>query len=233
MYCALHDAFGRDQCDRSVIVLNLLHTLGECGKRTVPDHWAHRPWQHIIWLQEQFVRQGKILYVGSSNFGALHIAQAQHAASTRNFLGLVSEQSVYNLRRRMVELEVVPACREYGLGLIPWSPLDGGMLAGILQKVNEGRRAGGDVQERVEKYRNQLEAYEALCKEIGESPADVALAWLLNNPVVTAPIVGPRTIEQLDGNIQSLELKLTDDVLSKLDEIWPGPGGEAPEAYAW
>jgi aryl-alcohol dehydrogenase-like predicted oxidoreductase len=99
--------------------------------------------------------------------------------------------------------------------------------------ANKGRRASGQAQARLEKLRPQLEAYEGLCQGIGEKPADVALAWLLHNPVVTAPIIGPRTIEQLEGSLRAIELKLSDDVLKKLDEIFPGPGGEAPEAYAW
>jgi len=148
-------------------------------------------------------------------------------------MGLVSEQSLYNLSARMIELEVIPACRTYGMGLIPWSPLRGGLLAGALQKVTEGRRAEEWIQKGVEKHGNQLKAYESLCQEIGEKPANVALAWLLNNLVVTAPIIGPRTLKQLEGSLRVLEIKLSDEVLAKLDEIWPGPGGEAPEAYAW
>ncbi len=191
------------------------------------------PWEEIWQAMEQLVREGKVLYVGSSNFAGWHIAQAQCAAAARNFMGLVSEQSLYNLSARMIELEVIPACRAYGLGLIPWSPLAGGMLAGALQKATEGRRASEGMQRAVEKHRQQLEAYEALCRELGEKPADVALAWLLHNPVVTAPIIGPRTMEQLEGSLRALEINLTDEVLNRLDEIWPGPGGEAPEAYAW
>jgi len=191
------------------------------------------PWEEIWQAMEQLVREGKVIYVGSSNFAGWHIAQAQCAARARNFMGLVSEQSLYNLNDRMIELEVIPACREYGLGLIPWSPLAGGMLGGALKKVKEGRRAAEQVQKSIEDNREALEKYEALCKDLGEAPADVALAWLLHNPVVTAPIIGPRTSEQLTGNIHSLSIELDPDTLQKLDEIWPGPGGAAPEAYAW
>ncbi len=191
------------------------------------------PWEEIWQAMEILVQQGKVLYVGSSNFAGWHIAQAQCEAAKRNFMGLVSEQSLYNLAARTIELEVIPACQEYGLGLIPWSPLAGGMLAGALQKASEGRRASERMQEQVKKHRDQLEKYEALCRELGEKPADVALAWLLHNPAVTAPIIGPRTMEQLEGSLRALEIKLSDEVLAKLDEIWPGPGGPAPEAYAW
>jgi aryl-alcohol dehydrogenase-like predicted oxidoreductase len=191
------------------------------------------PWEEIWQAMEQLVREGKVIYVGSSNFAGWHIAQANGVASARNFMGLVCEQSLYNLNARMVELEVIPACQNLGLGLIPWSPLAGGLLGGVLQKIAEGRRASEGVQNAIEKNRPKLEAYEAFCKQLGESPADVALAWLLNNPIVSAPIIGPRTVDQLTGSLRALEIKLSAESLKKLDEIFPGPGGAAPEAYAW
>ena len=107
------------------------------------------------------------------------------------------EQSHYNLATRTAELEVVPACRAYGVGLIPWSPLAGGLLGGVLAKAASGRRADERIQKLVVKHRLQLESYEKLCAGIGQKPANVGLAWLLNMPQVTAPIVGPRTMEQL------------------------------------
>jgi aryl-alcohol dehydrogenase-like predicted oxidoreductase len=191
------------------------------------------PWEEIWQAMEQLVREGKILYVGSSNFAGWHIARAQCEAQKRHFMGLVSEQSLYNLATRTIELEVIPACREYGLGLIPWSPMEGGLLSGALAKAKEGRRSQERTMKLIEKHRGRLERYEPLCKEIGEKPADVALAWILHNPAVTSPIIGPRTIEQLTETRRALELELPADVLKRLDEIWPGPGGEAPEAYAW
>jgi aryl-alcohol dehydrogenase-like predicted oxidoreductase len=191
------------------------------------------PWEEIWQAMEVLVQQGKVLYVGSSNFAGWHIARAQEAARSRRFMGLVSEQSLYNLKDRMIELEVLPACLAYGLGVIPWSPLSGGLLGGVLKKIKEGRRADKDTQKDVEKYRPQLERWEAFCKERGEKPADLALAWLLSNPAVSAPIIGPRTLEQLTGALRALEIQLDEAALKKLDEIWPGPGGQAPEAYAW
>lgn len=191
------------------------------------------PWEEIWQAMEVLVQQGKIIYVGSSNFAAWNIAQANEIAKRRNFMGLVSEQSLYNLNARMVELEVIPACKEYGLGLIPWSPLAGGLLGGVLQKIESGRRASENTQKAIEKNRGKLEAYEKLCGEISENPANVALAWLLKNPVVTAPIIGPRTMEQLRGSLRALDIQLSDEILRRLDEIFPGPGGQAPEAYAW
>ncbi len=191
------------------------------------------PWEEIWQAMEQLVQDGKIIYVGSSNFAAWHIVQANYKAAQRNFLGLVSEQSLYNLKSRMIELEVIPACQALGVAIIPWSPLAGGLLGGVLEKKNQGRRAGKFVQSSLEKYRPQVEAYEAFCCEFGEAPADVALAWLLHQPAVTAPIIGPRTMDQLTGSLRALELRLTEHQLKRLDEIWPGPGGAAPEAYAW
>jgi aryl-alcohol dehydrogenase-like predicted oxidoreductase len=191
------------------------------------------PWEEIWQAMEVLVGQGKAIYVGSSNFAAWDIAQANSIAKTRNFLGLVSEQSLYNLNARMIELEVIPACRAFGLGIIPWSPLAGGMLGGALQKATQGRRAEENRQKDIEKHRPQLEAWEKFCRELGEQPADVALAWLLANPGVTAPIIGPRTMEQLAGSLRALEIKLNEAAMKALDEIWPGPGGEAPKAYAW
>ena len=191
------------------------------------------PWDEIWQAMDVLVQQGKVVYVGSSNFAGWHIVQAVQAARARHGLGLVSEQSLYNLSARTVELEVLPACQALGVGVIPWSPLGGGLLGGILRKAREGRSASGQVLARLERHRAQVEEYERLCDELGERPADVALAWLLHQPAVSAPIVGPRTLEQLDGALRALELRLDDKALDRLDEIWPGPGGPAPEAYAW
>jgi aryl-alcohol dehydrogenase-like predicted oxidoreductase len=191
------------------------------------------PWDEIWQAMDLLVQQGKVLYVGSSNFAGWHVVKANEAARRRNSLGLVSEQSLYNLAERSVELEVLPACRDYGVGLIPWSPLGGGLLGGILRKAREGRSASGQTRERLERHQSQVEEYEAFCEELGERPSDVALAWLLHQPGVTAPIAGPRTLEQLEQSLRALEVELDDKALERLDQIWPGPGGPAPEAYAW
>jgi aryl-alcohol dehydrogenase-like predicted oxidoreductase len=190
------------------------------------------PWDEVWQAMSVLVEQGKVLYVGSSNFAGWHIAQANEAAKARHFLGLVSEQSLYNLVDRTIELEVIPACEAYGLGLIPWSPLKAGVLGG-LKKGNEGRRLGDVAQRTLEKHRERLARYQAFCEKRGDEPADVALAWLLKNPVVTAPIIGPRTMDQLEGALRSLALELDAEALKELDQIFPGPGGTAPEAYAW
>ncbi len=191
------------------------------------------PWEEVWEAFDILKQQGKILYVGSSNFPGWGITQANERAAQRHSMGLVSEQSYYNLMKRTVELEVIPACEQYGVGLIPWSPLNRGLLGGVLRKAKEGRTANEATQKAVEENRPALEAYEAFCDDLGHDPADVGLAWLLAQPAVTAPIVGPRTMEQLTGALRALEISLDEAALTRLDEIFPGPGGTAPEAYAW
>jgi aryl-alcohol dehydrogenase-like predicted oxidoreductase len=190
------------------------------------------PWEEIWQACETLVAQGKVLYVGSSNHAAWQIAAANEAAARRHFQGLVSEQSHYNLLTRHVELEVLPAAEHYGVGIIPWSPLAGGLLAGVLDDVQGGRRGSERTQQRIGKLRPQLEQYEEFCRGIGAAPADVGVAWLLHQPAVTAPIIGPRTMEQFEGALTALELRLDADQLGRLDEIFPGYKA-APMEYAW
>ena len=154
-------------------------------------------------------------------------------ARDRGRLGLVAEQSKYSLACRTVELEVLPACRHYGVGVIPWSPLDGGLLGGVLTDTSGKRRASEGMQKRIQSIRPQLEKWEAFCAKLAVPPADVALAWLLKNPAVTAPIIGPRTMSQLDHALNALTVKLDDAHMAEINTIWPGPGNQAPEAYAW
>jgi aryl-alcohol dehydrogenase-like predicted oxidoreductase len=253
--------------DRFLSALNIRRACEDSLRRLGTDHidlyQMHHvdrgtPWDEIWEAMEVLRTQGKIIYVGSSNFAGWHIAQAQEAAHRRPAFGLVSEQSLYNLAARTVELEVLPACQGYGIGVIPWSPLHGGLLSGVLRRQAAaqggngqgtgghgpdgqgpggqgagGRSSGGRAAEAIQEVRPQLEAYEAFCAELGEEPALVALAWLLHQPAVTAPIVGPRTLDQLTGALRALEVSLDEKALSRLDEIFPGPGGAAPEAYAW
>jgi aryl-alcohol dehydrogenase-like predicted oxidoreductase len=238
----VYSAMGEWPNQSRLSALHIRRACDESLRRLQTDHidlyqFHHvdreAPWEEVWQAIEVLVQQGKILYAGSSNFAGWHIAEANEAARARHFLGLISEQCKYNLLVRSVELEVLPACERYGLGVMPYSPLAGGILGGALRAVTEGRRAGDQAKADIERLRPQLEKWEALCAEIGEEPAHVALAWLLHNPVVTAPIVGPRTVAQLDGTLRALEVELTDDVLAQLDEIFPGPGGPGPEAWAW
>ncbi|MFF9195659.1 aldo/keto reductase [Streptomyces sp. NPDC014779] len=193
------------------------------------------PFDEIWQAVDTLIQQGKILYAGSSNFPGYKIAQANEAAARRGMVGLVSEQCHYNLYERRAEMEVIPAAQEYGLGVIPWSPLAGGLLGGVLGKeVRGGRRAGGRTAERLADpvERARVQAYEDLLAKHGLDPAETALAWLLTRPGVMGPIVGPRTPEQLAGALRALEVELSEEVLTALDEIFPGPG-PAPEAFAW
>ena len=194
--------------------------------------WREATWDEIWQFCEVAVQQGKVLYIGSSNFAGWHIAQANEAARRRNFLGLVSEQSIYHLLRRQIETDVLPACEAYGVGVIPWSPLGGGLLGGVLEKAEKGRRAAEWVQKEVERQRAKIEAWENLCRERGEKPADVALAWMLQDKRITAPIIGPRTQEQLEGSLRALEIQLDEETNQKINEIFPGHK-PAPEDYAW
>jgi len=222
--------------------LNIRRALDESLRRLQTDyvdlyqfHHVDRetPWEEIWQAMEVAVGQGKVLYAGSSNFAGWHIAQAQAAAAARSFNGLVSEQSLYNLMTRNIELEVIPAARHYGLGILPWSPLHGGLLGGVLRKDREGkRRLEGRSAEAVNEHRKQIEEFEYFAEERGLEPADVALGWLLHQPAVTAPIIGPRTLEQLDSAERAVTVKLDEASLAKLDDIFPGHQA-APEDYAW
>jgi aryl-alcohol dehydrogenase-like predicted oxidoreductase len=224
----------RRACDASLKRLNTdyidLYQMHHVDRNT--------PWDEIWQAMQTLVTQGKIIYAGSSNFAGWHIAAAQEAAYRRHFTGLSSEQSIYNLLTRWIELEVLPAAREYGLGVIPWSPLHGGLLGGVLRKQASGggsRSLSGRSGEALAEHRDTIEAYEKLCAELGEDPANVGLAWLLHQDGVTAPIIGPRTSEQLDGSLRAVDITLDEKTLQRLDELFPPPGtgGPAPEAYAW
>ncbi|MPZ70523.1 MAG: aldo/keto reductase [Actinobacteria bacterium] len=228
--------------DTFLSALNIRRACDASLKRLQTDHIDLYQMHHVdratpfdeIWEAMEILRQqGKIIYVGSSNFAGWHVAKAQETARRRNFMGLVSEQSIYNLATRQVETDLLPAALDYGIGVIPWSPLHGGLLGGVLKKEQEGsRRKTGRALERLEEVRPQVEQYEAFCEELVEEPAHVALAWLLHQPAVTSPIIGPRTLEQLDGAQRALEIELDEKALMRLDEIWPGHD-PAPEDYAW
>jgi len=238
----LYGAMGDWPNEGKLSALNIRRACEASLRRLQTDHIdiyqmhhvdRETPWGEIWQGMEQLQREGKILYVGSSNFAGWHIAKAQEAAQRRNFMGLITEQCKYSLNERTAEMELLPACEDYGVGTMPWSPLGGGLLGGVLRKIEEGRRAAPGMQARIDALRPQLERYESFCSEAGEAPADVALAWLLAQPAVTAPIIGPRNLEQLEGSLRALEIQLDAEQMAALDAIWPGPGGPAPEAWAW
>ena len=228
--------------DGKLSALNIRRALDASLRRLQTDyidlyqfHHVDRetPWEEIWQAMETAVAQGKLLYAGSSNFAGWHIATAQAEARKRNYTGLVSEQSIYNLITRDIEREVIPAAQANGLGIIPWSPLQGGLLGGVLRKERDSsRRVNEGAVKLLEKHRDAIERFEAFAEELGEEPGDIALAWLLHQPAVTGPIIGPRTQEQLDAAIRAVELKLDDAALATLDSIFPGHK-TSPEDYAW
>ena len=228
--------------DRGLSALNIRRAVEGSLRRLQTDHidlyQMHHvdrdtPWDEVWQAMDTLVTQGKILYVGSSNFAGWHIAAACEAARARHSLGLVSEQSLYNLTTRELELEVLPAAEHYGLGVIAWSPLAGGLLGGRPAEGDDGRRSRQADRPEAARYRDQLERWETFCSDRGFPPAQAALAWTLHRPGILGPIIGPRTMEQLEAAVAALEIQLDDDALAAIDEIFPGPGGPAPEAYAW
>lgn len=239
-YGQMNDPHDGPNNDSGLSAYKIRRHLEQSLRRLQTDHvelyQMHHIDRNVTWdeLWEVFhsvVHKGQVDYIGSSNFAGWHLAVAQGEAKARHMLGLVSEQHLYNLLARLPELEVLPAAQQLGLGVIPWSPLSGGLLGrNALNKM--GSRSLRS-QEKIEQYRPQLEAFAQLCKQLGEQEDVIALAWLLSNPAVTAPIVGPRTLEQLQDSLRAVEVTLDGETLSKLDEIFPGPGKPAPEAYAW
>jgi aryl-alcohol dehydrogenase-like predicted oxidoreductase len=238
----VYNPMGEWPNQRGLSALHIRQACEDSLKRLHTDHidlyQMHHvdrstPWEEIWQAMEQLVQAGKVLYVGSSNFAGWHIAQANEAAKSRHFMGLVCEQSRYNLICRTPELEVIPACLSYGVGLIPWGPLMGGVLAGAAAKAKSGRRSDANASRDLHKNLPKVIAYEKFCAKHKQDPAQLALAWLLHQEAVTAPIIGPRTPGQVDTALKALKLKLSADTLKALDGIFPGPGGPAPEAYAW
>jgi len=191
----------------------------------------HVTWDELWNVYEALSLQGKIYYIGSSNFAGWHLAHAQAAAKSRNLLGLISEQHKYNLVCRYPELEVLPSAKALGIGIMVYSPLAGGALAG--RETKTVRRKNEIGKKTAERFSQQLAKYTEFCRNLGENEADVALAWLLSNPAVTSPVIGPRTLTQFKGCLRAVNISLDQEALMKLDEIFPGPGGAAPKAYAW
>jgi aryl-alcohol dehydrogenase-like predicted oxidoreductase len=229
---AVEDSLGRLRTDH--IELYQMHHVD-----------PHAPWDEIWDAYQDLIAAGKVVYAGASNFGGRHICWAQEAARQRHFLGLVSEQHQYSLLKRQPELEVLPAALAEGLGVIPWSPLAAGLLGGHALDGKGGERSSSAAKTLSDSARSALERFHQLAAEAGESPANLALAWTLANPAVTAPIIGPRTVEQLTESLRVPEIELSTDLLAALDEVFPGPGtpgtgadpasqtATAPWAYSW
>lgn len=187
------------------------------------------PWEEIWEAFEILSIQGKIRYVGSSNFPGWCLSMAQAEARQRHLLGLVSEQHKYNLLCRQPELEVLPAARHLGIGVLAYSPLAAGRLT---CKQIDGQ-TGSNATQTPDKKQSSLTAFYSLCNERGVKPADVAQAWVMKNPAVSCLVLGPRTKEHLAQSLRIPDIALDEEAMKALDEIFPGPGGAAPEAYAW
>ncbi|OLT29961.1 oxidoreductase [Nocardiopsis sp. CNR-923] len=193
-------------------------------------------WDEVWQAMETLTAQGKIRYVGASNFSGWGLASAQEAARARGFTGLASEQCLYNLLVRQPELEILPAAVAYGLGALVWSPLHGGLLGGALRKLAAGtavKSAQGRAQSALAAHRAAVAAFEELCEDVGRPPAEIATAWILSRPGVTSAVIGPRTPEHVDGALRALASPLDADVLARLDDLFPpvGRGGPAPDAW--
>jgi aryl-alcohol dehydrogenase-like predicted oxidoreductase len=189
---------------------------------------------------EGLVDKGDVTYVGTSNFPGWGLAKFQMLALQRGFLGIVSEQAQYNLLNRIPELEVIPAAREFGIGLLAYMPLAGGLLAGKRRAEPESRTSVVEGEYRMKVEGNQqLAAFSELCRKIGEDERVVAIAWTLANPATVSAIVGMRSVDNLDGVLRAAEIQLDNETMSGLDEIFdinhgrPLQKGEAPKAWAW
>ncbi len=190
---------------------------------------------------ERLVANGDVLYTGSSNFPGWGLTKFQMLAWQRGFLGLVSEQTQYNLLNRIPELEVLPAAELFGIGVLAYMPLAGGLLTGKLQAPEGSRTSSVEREYGIElgEHNQQLKGFSDLCRELGEKEHVVATAWTLAHPAVASAIVGIRTVEQLEGIERAAELTLSDEVMGRLNELFdinkgrPLKSGPAPEAYAW
>ena len=237
----VHEPMSDNVNDRGLSARHIQMACDASLKRLGVDHIDLYQMHHIdrsapieeIWqAMDRLITQGKITYVGSSNFPGWAIARANEKAIAKHQLGLVSEQSLYNLIERRAEMEVLPACREYGLGLIPWSPLAGGLLSGKQTSEAGGRRDSQGMKNAISERQQQLNDFQTLCDELNEAPSAIALAWLLHQHGVSATIIGPGSVAQLSSVLHVPDIQLNDATLAQIDKIFPA-AGESPEAYAW
>jgi NDP-hexose C3-ketoreductase / dTDP-4-oxo-2-deoxy-alpha-D-pentos-2-ene 2,3-reductase len=236
----VHEPMSSDINDRGLSARHIQMACDASLKRLQVDHIDLYQLHHIdrmaapeeIWqAADRLIAQGKITYVGSSNFPGWKIAQMNEKALASHRLGLVSEQSLYNLIERRAELEVIPVALEYGLGVITWSPLAGGLLAGM-QTGDGGRRQSDAIKSEAAARSDQLARFASLCEELGETPAAIALAWTLHQQGIAATIIGPSCREQLTSIAYVPDIQLSLQILTRINDIFP-PCGAAPEAYAW
>jgi len=241
-YEEMHDPYDGPNSAAGLSAYKIRRHLESSLKRLQTDHvemyFMHHIDRNVTWEEmwgalELLVMQGKVDYIGSSNFAGWHLAAAQAEAKARHFLGLVCEEHKYNLLCRLPELELLPSAKGHGIGVVAYAPLEHGLLSRNALKTSNDARLNGQKDYLGKQRLVQLEAFSKLCRELGEFEDNVALAWVLANPAITAPIIGPSTVEHLEGSIRALDIVLDAEVMKELDRIFPGPGGMAPEAYAW
>lgn len=234
----VYGKMSEDVNDRGLSAFHIRRAVEDSLRRLQVDHidlyQLHHidrftRWEEVWQATELLVAQGKITYVGSSNFAGWHIAQASESALARNSLGLITEQSHYNLLTRDIELEVLPAASNYGMSVLSWSPLAGGALAG----GHGVRRSASASDTKMFDNESQLRQWQDLCREAGQTPAELALAWHLHVPGIHGPVAGPRTLDQTASALRAVEMSLDDSLLSEINQIFPGPASPAPEAYSW
>ena len=236
----VHEPMSEDINERGLSARHIQQACDASLQRLGIDHIDLYQMHHLdrsapideIWqAMDRLIAQGKITDVGSSNFPGWSITQANEQARASHRLGIVAEQSLYNLVERRVEMEVIPACEAYGVGLIIWSPLAGGLLAGK-SNAQGGRRDSDEMRQQALERSDQLTGFESLASELGHTPSNLALAWLLHQPTVVSTIIGPGTMDQLTSVFGVPDIELGEQTLNRLDELFP-PCGPAPEAYAW
>jgi aryl-alcohol dehydrogenase-like predicted oxidoreductase len=236
----VHYPTGDGPNDRGNSRLHVLRACEDSLRRLGLDHidlyQTHRPDMDVpldetLGALDDLVRQGKVRYIGSSTAPAWHVVESVLTSDRRGLARIVCEQSPYNLLDRRIENELVPACERHGLGIIAWSPLAMGMLAGRYASADapsaDSRAAvrGGIYAERVTAAGVEVgNRFAALAREAGHEPARLAALWVKDQPGITAPIIGPKTVAQLTNLLPVLEQRLDDGLRAACDELSP-PGG--------
>jgi aryl-alcohol dehydrogenase-like predicted oxidoreductase len=232
---------------RRWIVQEVENSLRRLGTDWIDLYQIHRPEldtdiDETLGALSDLVREGKVRYIGSSTFPASAIVEAQWVAEQRGRERFVCEQPPYSLLNRAVEADVLPTCRRYGMGVIPWSPLAGGWLSGRYRKDTDIPRSPraqmvpGRYDLSLPGNQRKLDAADALARlaeESGISLIEMALAFVIRHPAVTAAIIGPRTMEHLEAQLGAAEVELSGDVLDKIDEIVPPGANVNPTETGW
>jgi aryl-alcohol dehydrogenase-like predicted oxidoreductase len=234
---------------RRWIIQEVESSLRRLGTDWIDLYQVHRPTpetdlEETLGTLSDLVHQGKVRYIGHSTYPASLIVEAQWTARDRRLQRFVTEQPPYSILTRGIEAEVLPACRRYGMGVIPWSPLQGGWLSGRYRKGTDVAGPASAARRRlVDRYdlslpenQRKLDAAEQLAQlaeEAGITLIQLALAFVLNHPAVTAPIIGPRTMEHLESQLTAADVVLDEAVLDRIDEIVPPGTSLNPADAGW